>query len=145
MAETKSLTGADGQFEAMALGPFRIMPGMTTAELKSDLDAVTRSLQRSAEPLVAKHVARLMVRTKMRVQGDAEGKLLAEVAVMDLCQYPPDVVAYACDYWVNGGRDNKFFPSWPELREICERRVQGRQRLKRALVWHLNHDEAPHA
>ena len=133
--ETRNLLGTDGQFEAQSVEKFTINPGMTKAELRQDLATVSESLQQAPESMTAKHVGLLKIRTKSRALGDLEARLLADTVVTDLRQYPADVVAYACQYWVEGGRENKWFPSWPELREICERRVRGRQKLKRALEW----------
>ena len=50
-------------------------------------------------------------------------------------------LSFDYDYWCDGGREARFFPSWPELKEICDRRMDGRLRLRRALVW--AHDQAP--
>ncbi len=129
--------GKDGQHERTDLGSFVIDPGMTTEEMQRDLNVVVDSLQFSEENEIAKHVARLMVRTKMRIQGESEARLLAETMVMDLRIYPIDAVAWACEPWVQGGEEGKFFPSWAELRELCERRVSGRQRLKKALLYYI--------
>lgn len=132
--------GADGQYEGSSVGPFRIAPGMTAVELRKDLGTVNASLQFSETGEVAKHIARLMVRTKMREQGQGEAKFLAETLVADLRVYPIDVVAQACEMWPRLG--NVFFPSWAELRALCERYVEGRARLKKALEWHLADAEA---
>jgi hypothetical protein len=130
---TRSVTGPDGQFDGLAVTDLQIGAGAPAEDLQRDLEAVERANQRAPEPLVAQHVARLMVRTKMRVQGQLEAKLLADTMVTDLRQYPADVAARACDEWVERGGDAKFFPSWSELREICERLVHPRQMLRRAL------------
>jgi hypothetical protein len=86
---------------------------------------------------IAHEVAKLMVRTKSRAHGDGEARLMAETMVQDLSAYPIDVVRFACEYWVDGGADAKFTPSWPELKEICEKRMDGRRRLVRCLEHHL--------
>ncbi len=133
----KAILGKDGQFERTDLGEFQIKRGMTEQEMRKDLAIVNGCLQFSDEADIAKHVARLMVRTKMRIQGEGEARLLAETMVMDLRIYPIDAVEWACEHWVEGGEDGKFFPSWAELRELCERRVTNRKRLKKALEYYL--------
>ncbi|MFO1080840.1 MAG: hypothetical protein U1E23_09470 [Reyranellaceae bacterium] len=135
VTQRSSLFGADGQFDGVGLAPFQIRAGVPRETLARDLDAVIVSLLPGPRQQIAHEVAKLMIRTKARVHGDGEAKLLAETMVDDLSRYPLDVVRFACQYWIEGGRDARFFPSWPELREICEKRMDGRIRLKRALEW----------
>lgn len=134
--EMTSMFGSHG-FEGVGLGPFRLRPGMTVQQMKADLFEVERSCERATQSEAALIVARLLVRTKMRAHGEGEAALLAETLVDDLRQYPADVVEFACEYWCDGGADNKFTPSWPELKEICDRRMDGRLRLRKALEWHI--------
>lgn len=134
--------GADGQFEGTKLAPFRINPGWDRAALARDLATVRAACQGGNRAKVAHEVAKLLVRTKARVQGDGEGKLLAETMVEDLSRYPIDVVRFACEYWVDGGANAKFTPSWPELKEICDKRMDGRLRLKKALEYYLSEPAA---
>jgi hypothetical protein len=84
---------------------------------------------------VAPIVATLSARTKNAGQDQRQARFAAEVMVADLSAYPIDVVQWACDYWIDGGAESKWFPSWPEMRELCERRVSPRRRLERALAW----------
>lgn len=137
MVETKSLIAPDGQFEEIGIANFQIALGMTEGEIRHDLTLIDQSLQPSAEPFVAKHIARLAARTKLRPHGNFEAQLLADTLITDLRQYPPDVVAYACDRWVES-REGKWFPAWAELREICERRVQPRHLLRCQLEQQLS-------
>lgn len=134
--QTNSKFGSHG-YEGVLLGPFKIRPGMGVADMKRDLYALEQSIERSTQAQVAQIVARMAVRTKMRVQGEGEAGLLAETMVDDLRHYPADVVEFACEFWVRGGAEFKFFPSWPELREICEKRMDGRRRLIKALAYYI--------
>lgn len=134
---TSSTWGKDGQFNGTKLGPFGIKPGWNRAELMSDLRLVTDMCKGGRKAEVAHEVAKLMVRTKSRAHGDGEARLMAETMVQDLSAYPIDVVRFACEYWIEGGADAKFTPSWPELKEICDKRMDGRLRLKRALEYVL--------
>ena len=128
----RAMFAPDGQFDAVGLGPFSIQPG---GDLSGDLEVVTAACEPGPRKAIAHEVAKLMVRTKARVQGEGEAKLLAETMVDDLSRYPLDVVRFACAYWIEGGREARFFPSWPELKSICDRRMDGRLRLRRALEW----------
>lgn len=130
---TSSAWGADGQFDGTKLGPFGIKPGWNRAEMLGDLARVAEVCKGGKRAEIAHEVAKLMVRTKSRAHGEGESRLMAETMVADLGAYPIDVVRFACEYWVDGGADAKFTPSWPELKEICDKRMDGRLRLKRAL------------
>lgn len=136
----KSVYGSHG-FERTALGPFKLISGMTLDDMKRDLYEIERTTMRASSDQIAAIVAKLAVRTKMRVQGEGEAALLAETMVDDLSAYPLDVAEWACEFWIKGGADNKFFPSWPELRDLCERRMEGRNRLVRALTWGIQQAE----
>lgn len=133
-----SCFGADGQFDGLKLGPFSIKPGWNRQDLTRDLAIVRHECQSGKRSEVAHEVAKLMVRTKSRALGEGENRLMAETMVADLAAYPIDVVRFACEYWVDGGKDAKFTPSWPELKEICDRRMDGRLRLRRALEYYLS-------
>lgn len=134
---TSSAWGADGQFSGTKLGPFGIKPGWNRADMLGDLRTITELCRGGKKAEVAHEVAKLMVRTKNRAHGDGEARLLAETMVQDLAAYPIDVVRFACEYWIEGGADAKFTPSWPELKEICDKRMDGRLRLKKALEYVL--------
>jgi len=129
--------GPDGQFDGVQLVQCRILAGASGKDLQYDLMQLDASCRPATHAEAAHEVARLMVRTKSRVQGDGEARLMAETMVEDLRGYPADVVKFACEYWVEGGREAKFTPSWPELKDICEKRMEGRLRLKRAILNHL--------
>ncbi len=134
---TSGVWGGDGQFTGTKLGPFGLRKGWNRADLLQDL-ALLRGMCRGGKRAeIAHEVAKLMVRTKSRAHGDGEARLMAETMVQDLSAYPIDVVRFACDYWVDGGADAKFTPSWPELKEMCEKRMDGRRRLVRCLEHHL--------
>lgn len=126
--------GGDGQFEHAKVR-FQMKPGMPRSAAERDIRVVERHCQPSPKSDVAKHVAVLRARTKSANQDQSEARFAAEVMVNDLAKYPLDVVEYACDYWVNGGKDAKWFPSWPELKEICDRRMQPRRALLKGLRW----------
>lgn len=133
IVESRNLTGADGRFDGVEVTRLAIAPGLSDDELQQNIAVVDRSLQPAPYDVVAKLIAKLAARTKTRAQGEGEARLTAATMVEDLRQYPIDVAEFACTHWIEGGRDAKWFPSWPELREICERRVQGRRQLKREI------------
>ncbi len=129
-----SVTGTDGQFDGLKVR-FQMRPGMDRGAAARDMNIIDSTLKAASKADVAKHVAVLKARTKSAGQEQGEARFAAEVMVTDLAAYPLDVVQYACEYWVDGGREAKWFPSWPELREICERRMQPRRALRKALQW----------
>ena len=53
----------------------------------------------------------------------------------EICAYPLDVMRDACRAWA---RSNIFFPTWAELRQLCEERVLFRRALARELRRHLD-------
>ena len=131
---TTSQVGTDGQFDGAKVR-FSMKPGMERGAARRDLGIVETTCRPASRADVSRHVAVLAARTKSANQGHAEARFAAEVMVGDLAAYPIDVVEYACSYWVAGGADSKWFPSWPELRDICERRMQPRRALRKALQW----------
>jgi hypothetical protein len=133
MMPTSSIA-ADGQFDGAKVR-FQMKPGMDRGAAKRDLGIIEQACRPSSKADAAKHVAVLKARTKSANQDRGEAQFGAEVMVGDLSAYPLDVIEYACNYWVAGGGSSKWFPSWPELREICERRVQPRRALLKALQW----------
>lgn len=135
---TSSVFGKDGQYESVKLAPFTIADGWNRADLTKDLGTIVVACRGGKRAEIAHEVAKLLVRTKARAQGEGEGRLMAETMVSDLAQHPTDVVRFACEYWCDGGSDAKFTPSWPELKEICDKRMDGRLRLKKALEYHLS-------
>lgn len=139
---TSSVFGSDGQYSGTKLGPFGLKKGWKREELLQDLQTLRALCKGGKRAEIAHEVAKLMVRTKSRAHGDGEARLMAETMVQDLSAYPIDVVRFACEYWVDGGKDAKFTPSWPELKEICEKRMDGRLRLVRCLEHHLGEKSA---
>jgi hypothetical protein len=127
-------TGPDGQFEGGKVR-IRMRPGMDRTAAQRDLAMLGLALRPSDKSAVAPLVAVLKARTKSKHSDPQEAAFEAQVLMADLCQYPIDVVQYACDYWVAGGDDGKWMPAWSELRELCERRMQPRRALARALQW----------
>jgi hypothetical protein len=108
---------------------------MSRSAAQRDLAVIDGTMRPASKADVVKHVAVLKARTKSANQDQGEARFGAEVMIGDLAGYPLDVVEYACNYWIDGGREAKWFPSWPELREICERRMQPRRALRKALQW----------
>jgi hypothetical protein len=129
-----SAIAADGQFDGTKVR-FQMKPGMSRSAAQRDLAVIDGTMRPASKADVVKHVAVLKARTKSANQDQGEARFGAEVMIGDLAGYPLDVVEYACNYWIDGGREAKWFPSWPELREICERRMQPRRALRKALQW----------
>ena len=132
-------TPIEGQdFDYSWLPPFRLKAGLSRQDASECLQGLDTACAPASKTQTAHEVATLMARTKTRALGDGEARFMAETMVADLSKYPPDVVHFACEYWIDGGAAATFFPSWPELKEICDKRMDGRLRLRRALVHALS-------
>ena len=76
------------------------------------------------------------MRTKSKNSDPREAAFEAQVLTRDLSGYPIAVVRDVCEEWpLRGGEEGKWFPAWSELREQCERRMQPRRALRKALQW----------
>lgn len=64
--------------------------------------------------------------TRERVLNDADLRAQLVAYAAELQAYPPDVVRDSCREWAQG---NKWFPSWSELRALCESGVKTRRDL----------------
>ncbi len=82
------------------------------------------------KPVAAKAVAVLKARTKSRAEQGDDLKLLIAVFSDDLQRYPADVVIAACRAW---GENEMWFPSWSELKGVCESKFQRRRALQEIL------------
>ncbi len=83
----------------------------------------------------AKELGRLRLVTAARQLAAEDLTLQIAVMAEELSAYPLDAVRDACRVWPRG---HKFFPTWAELRELCEERVLFRRALARALRRHLD-------
>ena len=138
LVTTEAERGADGQFERIRLGPFQMKPGMDLRSAEKDFVRLREVLRPASQDAVAPLVARLKAMTKSAGAGPKEDAFAAAVIIEELARYPLDVVQWACEYWTTGGRESQWFPSWPELKELCERRISPRRRLLNALQWVLD-------
>ena len=110
---------------------------MDQNEIRRNQDAVLAGFTVARQSDVVPIVAALKARTRGRNEGDSEARFGAQVLVNDLCGYPPDVVKGACEAWIDTP-DGKWFPTWAELKDLCEERMQGRRALQRGLAWLLD-------
>lgn len=129
--EIVATAAPDGQFEIGKVR-LRMAPGMSREDAQRDLATLAPVLRPATKAALAPIVAVLKARTKSKLSDPAEAAFEAEVILTDLAAYPVDVVEYACEYWVTL-EAGKWFPSWSELRAICERRVQPRRALEKGL------------
>lgn len=80
--------------------------------------------------LVAREIARLRVMTKSRAGSETDDEIMAAAYLEELARYPADVVTDALRYWT---RNEKWWPSWSELRDLLDFRVRRRARMLSAL------------
>lgn len=79
---------------------------------------------------VTRELVRLSLACIPRREDPDNGSMRAAVFLECLLPYPADVAIWACREWVNGPPEiAKWFPSWAELRELCEGRVKRRRAL----------------
>lgn len=138
LVTTEAMTGADGQFERIRIASFRMKPGMDVRQAEKDFVHVRDALRPAGKTAVVPIVARLKAMTKSAAAGPKEDAFAAAVIAEELAAYPLDVVQWACQYWTTGGAESQWFPSWPELKDLCERRASPRRRLHKALQWVLD-------
>lgn len=81
-----------------------------------------------------KELGHLKLLTKERAQGDRDMILQLAAMAEELYVYPLDIVRDACRSWATV---ETFFPSWAELRVLCEERVLKRRCLLNALRRHF--------
>lgn len=86
----------------------------------------------------AKEVARLKVMTKATAQTGEDMTFQIAVMADELAAYPFDVVRDACRTWAAA---NTFFPSWAELKRLCDKRVLKRRSLLAELHRHFAANE----
>lgn len=79
--------------------------------------------------LISQELLILGAKTVSRRESDLDGELRAMAYAEELSRYPDDVVVWACREWVRLGEQGKWWPSWAELRALCERRVERRRAL----------------
>ena len=132
------VVGPDGQYEPGKVSVTWVGgwgTKMPQLDAQRDLATLAPCLRQSSKVAVAPIVAVLKARTKSKTSDPREAEFEARVVGQDLCAYPIDVVQDACEYWVTLEEQGKWFPAWAELRAICERRVQPRRALEKALRW----------
>lgn len=125
----RAIYGTDGQFEGSEVS-FVLHGEVGKAERDQAIRLVSQSLRPAGPELAAKELGRLALLTKSRAEGDDDTKARLVVMADELANYPADVVLDALRYWA---RTEKFFPAWAELRDLLDRRVQRRKRLRAAL------------
>lgn len=76
--------------------------------------------------LVQSELARLRVSTKSRNEQPGDGAMMAAVYAELLSEFPPDIVTWACRKWA---RQEKFWPSLSELRELLDWGIKRRKSL----------------
>lgn len=105
--------------------------GADSEVVRTALAIVELALAPAGNAVAVKELTRLGMMTKARAEdvGTLEARLV--VFAEELATYPEDVVIDACRYW---GRAEKFFPSWSELKDLLDRRVKRRQRMRDALA-----------
>ena len=128
---SRGFVSVGGQFEG-GIYDYLLDPDADVPD--ADVMEAARTLDKSLLPCPPEIATRALTAMRMRTKGAAEASEDTEMRLAlfaaDLTAYPADVVIEACRFW---GRNEKWFPSWAELREILDRRVQRRRAMRAAL------------
>lgn len=80
--------------------------------------------------VAVRELSRLGVSCVPRREDPDSGELRAAAFLECVSPYPTDVVIWACRAWVRQPPEiGKWYPSWAELRDMCEKRVIRRRAL----------------
>lgn len=125
----RSVYGSHG-YERSEVTDVAVRPGVPREDLGAYLQHMEALCQPADPGLAASKLTELRVLTAHRARDGDDIELMAAAYTHRLAQYPPDVVAAACDAWADG--DN-FWPTWAELKGACDRRMRGRTQIRDAL------------
>lgn len=99
--------------------------------LRAAVAAFDSVLRPADERSVLKALARLKISTAYRNQYEDDAEFERRVYVVELCQFPLDVVLEACQRWA---RREKWFPTISEIRDECQWLVRYRRVTRDALA-----------
>ena len=101
---------------------------------RDDAEEALETLRRLSRPcgreFATKELGRVKVLTKSAKADSDDIAFQFGVMAEELAEYPADVVRDSCRFYA---KRNTWFPSWHELRELCEERFLKRECLLRAL------------
>lgn len=83
-------------------------------------------LEPAPREVCAKAIISVQAGCKVKKEDEASGAMRGALFMDCLAPYPADVVIWACRNWLES---EVFFPSYAELRQLCERRVKRRRML----------------
>ena len=112
------------------IGDYRLKGDLNTEAAREALALVELLDQRADRREYGKALGRLKSVTVSRAATAEDLALQIDTMAHELIEYPIDVAREACR---SSARANRFFPSWAELRELCEDAVLFRRALAQAL------------
>lgn len=115
-----------------------ILPAGTTREAARRALALIEAASQPAAPgELGEALAKLMVKTARRNQGAVDAEATVSAYIEELLAYPSDVALAAL------ARRRKWWPTWDELAEDCDRLTTPRRAIQRALEQLLAAPERP--
>ncbi len=117
------------------IGDYRLKGDLDAEAAREALALLELLDQRSERRECAKALGRLKSVTVSRAATAEDLALQIDTMASELTEYPIDVAREACR---RSARVNRFFPTWAELRELCEDVVVFRRALARELKRHLD-------
>lgn len=121
---------------------YMVTTGFDIAEQNgADLDAALAVVRKAMTPApqnsLVGWLAELSVQVAYRAQTEFNGELTLKVYARNLADYPADVVRDTLREWPSR---SKWWPTWHELKERLDLKVQRRRTLEREL-WKRQHAE----
>jgi hypothetical protein len=115
-------------FDEILMGyAFAGAPDSDIESAKEILDALNTPCP---ENIAEEAVGRMRARTIRRAEDQMDMMLTIAVFSEDVANYPADVVIDGCRSWAS---QNKYFPSWSELKDMLDWRVRKRRLMREAL------------
>lgn len=121
----------DGQFERTEITDVAVRDGHNIPT--ATMNMIEKVCAPCGPAYAAHQLSQLRVLTASRERNEKDTEIMALAYVDRLAEYPEDVVRAACNAWANAER---FWPTWAELKDACDRRMEGRAKIRDALRRH---------
>lgn len=124
----RSIFQKDGQFERTEISDVKVRDGHSIPQ--ATLNMLEKICAPCGPTYAAQRLGELRLLTASRERNEKDTELMALAYTDRLADYPADVVLGACNSWANAER---FWPTWADLKDACDRRMRGRKQLRDAL------------
>ncbi len=124
-----------GEYNAAYTSDYKLRGGFEKANARAALNLLKLLGLGSSVRECGKEIGRVKVMTAAKNLNAKDLRLQIVIMAEELSVYPLDVVRAACRTWAD---TETFFPTWAELRTLCEEHVLFRRALARELRRHLD-------